>query len=85
MKNDHQHPAVERGVLTGYSLFEMQESDQRYDAATSNLYQENGLVIGISVQVVKQGGGWVTNRKCEAKHPVSKQGLCFKLFFPKIL
>ncbi len=85
MKNDHQHPAEKRGVLTCYLLSEMQENDNRYHAATSNLYQENRLIVGIAIQVVEERGGWVTNRKDETKYPVIPQGLCFKLFFPKFL
>ena len=73
MENDHQHPAVKRGFLTGYLLSEMQENGQRYQAATSNLYQENRLIIGIAIQVIEKRGGGVTNRKREAKYPVSKQ------------
>ena len=85
MENDHQHPAVKRGFLTCYLLSEMQEDDQRYQAATSNLYQENRLIIGIAIQVIEERGGWITNSKRETKYPVSPQGLCFKLFFPKTL
>jgi len=85
MENDHQHPAVKRGVLTGYLLPEMKENDRRHQAAAGSLYQENRLIIGIAIQVIEERGGWVTNRERETKYPVTPQGLSFKLFFPKIL
>ena len=55
MKNNQQDPAVKRSMLTIYFTSEMQENDPCYQAAASQLYQKNRPVIGIAIQVVKNG------------------------------
>lgn len=84
MKNNQQDPAVKRSMLTIYFTSEMQENDPCYQAAASQLYQKNRPVIGIAIQVVKNGRGWIANQKGQTKYPVTPQCPGLECLVPEV-